>query len=1324
MHLGGVGSHFHSFPAEILDDILSRVFRMLLGEWQPSWNAFVALRDALRLICRRWDDVICGSVRYWTMLSISRYSNTEHLLALLSRSKLAPLRLVLDLIPVSTPAYYSFSRFLPALPANAHPPKRFINVSQAELCSKVMPILFTAFSRITVLEVFASSPDCLHEVVSQMTGHTALLLNRVVLRLPMQDSGDLPLFETFVNWPSLCDLSLKSVLPFKGDKLTVYGNLTVLRMYHISTMLWDDLADALESAHVLELLQLESVECDNIGHGQFIRLSTVTHLFLTYRTRASVLLAALVDMPALTSLRVTTYGASINLLVTHCEKFICCAQSVDIAADRGDMEEFTVMLRLLANVCTLDLRRSSAAVFTALSVLLTEEDIRFPNLSMIIFTCELTPEDAGAFLRSLVPPRVQLGCRLVAGLAGTAPWDRPMSLEWSIDDEDNAVYADFDPPPTTPYAEEPSSGLAWGYMRPLLSNLKHGVDFSLGAPRLNNAGSVVSWYLDTHTGEDLVCRVLGEVIDIVEIEANQRLLMLASPERAGGQLRQVFFEQTLVLDAALLFDRMDSSRLKQHVIRASAWSQGPAADFDGYVYVVINQDTCTSQINYADYPTLLPAAAHIPLTHLPAGDLDLGAFVDCEVELTREDEQLRQLWSANGLAYSRVSPVDPVFIVPLMSLRESGVHFNDLPTEIIDDIIADLLDALLGDWYSSWNAFVALREALCLLCHRWKDVIFGSAQYWSTIVVHCFSNTGYLLLQLARAKSAPLSLTVDLVPDGSPSRYEFVRFVTPFAITSYTTFVNLDSEEMKTAIMPAFAEAYGRIRELEVASADAVALKALVDEMAQYPAAMLRRASFKLARETTQQSVFKTLRNWSTLEELNFRCILAIEINNQSPATTLSTLRLHHVGNVTWACLSGTLLSLANLRVLHLVRVECINIHSARQILLPSVTHLVLGYRSEVSVMVVAYLDIPNIRSFRGTTYGSSIGLLADYCVPLLCNAASVDLSVEQDDMEGFAVVLPLLSSAEVLDLRRSSPAVLESFVELLNDPEFSLPRLQMLKFFCDIRDEMAGLILTQLVPHRFPPRCRLIGGLAGTGGWDPLRVIEWHMDASGRVNHIAHYEAPAQNPGPWLELAWRQYLNGLTMAKAHMASRRPKLKTDRSVVYKPVVPLSCGLPMSLPLLSDLVYVEHFVLGPETLSADPLFYRRRYQHVTGSPVVAIVVGLIREITTVRDGRRILLLTAPVGYITLEAMFARQVAALDDVLARDRTDTPRVRIVISQCAWCQTGFVHVNIGPSTSTSRRSDTNGLGSDVTAIGALDVEVGALVFCEAVTLRNAVRD
>ncbi|KAJ7130151.1 hypothetical protein C8R44DRAFT_871989 [Mycena epipterygia] len=211
-----------------------------------------------------------------------------------------------------------------------------------------------------------------------------------------------------------------------------------------------------------------------------------------------------------------------------------------------------------------------------------------------------------------------------------------------------------------------------------------------------------------------------------------------------------------------------------------------------------------------------------------------------------------------------------------MDALPAALTFNQLATEVIDDILATVLGSI---YISTWHAFVAVREALCLICKRWKDVIFGSARYWTKLSIYRYSNPLYIAIQLSRAKEAALSIKLELVPDASPYDYIAERVESVMARKHYParTVVNLTMAEMRSTVLPIIESVFQRIELLEVAGEHSASWQLFLHRLWLFRAPNLRRAVFGLPKKSPRgDAMFPALSRWPALSDLALKSVLPV----------------------------------------------------------------------------------------------------------------------------------------------------------------------------------------------------------------------------------------------------------------------------------------------------------------------------------------------------------------------------------------------------------------------------------------------------------------
>lgn len=200
---------FNDLPMEIMDEVFTVLLAMLSGGGDRWWQ-FVALREALCLICSQWRDVVFNSTRHWTTFGLCRSSNLSSVAEQLSRARQSSMTVMLYLGGDPSPPYYPVRTFDELVCYAGQ--RRVMNLTEEEFRSRVPPLLADIFPQIISLEVVGEEADPLRQFLEQLSCYPTISLHRAIIRLPGDHCNDLPMFRSFNLWHSLRDLAIKSVL--------------------------------------------------------------------------------------------------------------------------------------------------------------------------------------------------------------------------------------------------------------------------------------------------------------------------------------------------------------------------------------------------------------------------------------------------------------------------------------------------------------------------------------------------------------------------------------------------------------------------------------------------------------------------------------------------------------------------------------------------------------------------------------------------------------------------------------------------------------------------------------------------------------------------------------------------------------------------------------------------------------------------------------------------------------------------------------------------------------------------------------------------------
>ncbi|KAJ7141314.1 hypothetical protein C8R44DRAFT_866943 [Mycena epipterygia] len=662
-------------------------------------------------------------------------------------------------------------------------------------------------------------------------------------------------------------------------------------------------------------------------------------------------------------------------------------------------------------------------------------------------------------------------------------------------------------------------------MATILATSQFASDFVLGVQQ--SLENHIYHYYVAPDGTPFRALVFGCIHHVMDMASGSRVLVLVAPDEHSPMLRVMFDNQNQVLDSVIVADKSDYST---RIISEEHWSQGPESLANGVVFVRLFPDTVIDIVNVSedvavpDVPrsVLSTFARETPCSSIDGDILQQGSLVCCVVELFRADTPAYGSQTVYDRAYTlnafraigvAIYKSRPPFLPPAPSVVSSMTEmpsrreFNDMPNEILDDILSMILDAFLA---SPWQAFVALREALCLICPLWRDLIYLHTGYWTRFTFHRYSNTDSIAAQLARSKGAPISLTLDLFPDGTPVGYrvETLESVVPTGMHRAGTVINLTQQEYVAQVLPAVKAAFHQVGTLQVIGDPAGGFTQVLEQLATFDSPNLSRATFQLPRTHPNNSaMFHLCGEWHTLRDLALKSILPSQGDSQAIFRNLTALRLFHLPkatNLTWDALAFALGSVKQLVVLQLDEIECTELGSARRISLTSVTHLIVSYTTTDALMVVSLLDVPSIVSLHLTGYSRSLGDFIDHCEPLLRAASVVNIAFRRSDTDATERLLRALRCVRRLELGRSDGTVITTFMRLLDDYTFALPRLAIVLFVSVTDVKTATGILTKLAPPRFQLGCKLVAGFLTTPDWDSHIVVEWTRRSGGDASWSA----------------------------------------------------------------------------------------------------------------------------------------------------------------------------------------------------------------------------
>lgn len=227
-------------------------------------------------------------------------------------------------------------------------------------------------------------------------------------------------------------------MPFPSDG-SMYRSLTSLRLFAIpksAGMIWANLASVLAQISGLKLLQLYEIECTQMNNKLTVAIPLLTHLIITYTVTAddAVRILTHLELPNISSLTISAYGAYITPLINLCPSLLHRITVLDLEVDGVDIAEVATMVRMLDNVRKIDIRRSDAAIIPAFLDLLKDDKFGLPHLEMAVFGCEMDSESATIMLAAFSTPRFPMRSRLIASVVCPDDWDDGDVVEWAVKD--------------------------------------------------------------------------------------------------------------------------------------------------------------------------------------------------------------------------------------------------------------------------------------------------------------------------------------------------------------------------------------------------------------------------------------------------------------------------------------------------------------------------------------------------------------------------------------------------------------------------------------------------------------------------------------------------------------------------------------------------------------------------------------------------------------------------------------------------------------------------------------------------------------------------
>ncbi|KAJ7459322.1 hypothetical protein FB451DRAFT_1405959 [Mycena latifolia] len=428
----------NDLDAEIVDEILAFSLVLQSPERQYlNWKRVIEARSIRSRVCRIWRNRIYAHALLWTTITIHPLMSPQYLEFSLARSQSASLMVTLEI-----PAHHTMTRW------------RNNEILEAptirEVCTTLIPVLGTKFDRISSLAVECDCAYDITELLQGIIGYSAPALTRLELKLlPAEsDAYRRQHFTFFGGTPHLQALSLSSVPPHWTTQHGLYATLSILKLFRISLsaqLQWHELAQMLDCARVLSLLELMDVNCTGIDRTRRATLLRVTHFLFSSNDYTAAKIITLLDMPQIRIVQLSVLTIPLGYLHKRCSRVFSQLEEIELSCDDESIEDAGTFVRALVNATRIDLRPCTFAPVERIVKMLRQPALyRLPRIKLILVDCMVSQQTANKLLMSLGASGSGQECRLVArdNMGGTG------FVEWVKHDGEvtrSAYAADKDP---------------------------------------------------------------------------------------------------------------------------------------------------------------------------------------------------------------------------------------------------------------------------------------------------------------------------------------------------------------------------------------------------------------------------------------------------------------------------------------------------------------------------------------------------------------------------------------------------------------------------------------------------------------------------------------------------------------------------------------------------------------------------------------------------------------------------------------------------------------------------------------------------------------
>ncbi|KAJ7642474.1 hypothetical protein DFH06DRAFT_1334344 [Mycena polygramma] len=369
------------------------------------------------------------------------------------------------------------------------------------------------------------------------------------------------------------------------------------------------------------------------------------------------------------------------------------------------------------------------------------------------------------------------------------------------------------------------------------------------------------------------------------------------------------------------------------------------------------------------------------------------------------------------------------------------------------DISERILIAAFGCHIKDFTKFCDNRLTICLVCRRWRNLIYSAASAWSRLPVSLYTSSRFVRFCFTKTRKADLSIIFVLIPlasmEAHARRLGIMETCTPVEIVDRT--------------FPILVDDRPRIRDIRVHCGHSPSFSRIKFWLMIMDTGILRSATLVLDDHREEDpsraggAVFGSP-GPIFLSELQLGSFIPCE-GLEALCGNLVVLKLTCMtrrSNIGWDVFRRVLLCASNLRLLQLFDVECaiVEPYQAEPLVLPQLKDLLLSYSRPSSAIIASRINMPSLTGLRldirpphGRAQRATVDDFVKLCGSWLGQLTIIDIgAMELSIAEGDALFSAMIN-IRALDMRRASGALKITFMHFLRHSTNILKELAKVRF-------------------------------------------------------------------------------------------------------------------------------------------------------------------------------------------------------------------------------------------------------------------------------------